>query len=306
MDVNFSHISNTHTRTGFDVMAFHARVLFIDAYDSFSNNIIALVQTHFQIQTIKIYIDAEIPDFISFLAPFAAVICGPGPGHPENSREVGLFRKVWELDGANTIPVLGICLGFQSLVFEYGGAVESLPQPRHGVETFLTSSSTSIITGLPEVCAVQYHSLHAILGHLENGEDDKDLWKPSKTCPNLMPLAWDFSKGFQNDPDFQQNPKKILMAVKHIDKPCYGVQFHPESICSKGTARQVVSNWWQAAMHWLQQHSPDKFTKLQSAALILSLDMSSDSNSIKDSSNWKSSYPICASVLVSQGVIACN
>jgi len=276
-------------------MASHAQVLFIDAYDSFSNNIIALVQTHLPVQITKIYIDTAIPDFISFLAPFAAVICGPGPGHPGNFREVGLFRKVWDLDDAYTIPVLGICLGFQSLVFEQGGTVEPLAQPRHGVETFVTSSSASIFKGLPQVCAVQYHSLHAILGHAGRGEDDEALWKPSTTCPNLTPLAWDFGKGVQNDPNFQQNPEKILMAVKHITKPYYGIQFHPESICSQGTARQVVSNWWYAAVGWLQ-HSPNKSNKLQFDTAIHSRNMASESNPTCPSLfNRKPSPPVCTS-----------
>lgn len=60
------------------------------------------------------------------------------------------------------------------------------------------------------------------------------------------------------DLKFRENPPSILMAVKHTSKPFYGVQFHPESICSESTARQVVINWWQAAMAWLISNCPSR------------------------------------------------
>lgn len=139
-------------------------ILFIDAYDSFSHNIIALLDAHCEVSVTKICIDAVVPDLENFLAAFAAIVCGPGPGHPACSQDVGLFKDIWALSNNNMIPVLGICLGFQSLAYEFGASVSRLQHPRHGIKTSVMSSSTSIFEGLPEVHTVQYHSLHVGLG----------------------------------------------------------------------------------------------------------------------------------------------
>ena len=231
------------------------RILFIDAYDSFSHNIIALLEEECGIRVTRIFIDAVIPNFEDFLLPFSAVVCGPGPGHPGCLRDVGLFKKVWTLPDDSLLPVLGICLGFQSLAHEFGASVVRLPQPRHGVKTRVTSASTSIFEGFPSIDTIQYHSLHAVLGYnIPRPSTDGHLWRPAQQCPQLEPLAWDLSSQNGSNADFNQNPSSILMAVKHIAKPFYGIQFHPESICSDPSARHIVANWWQAALSWRPKH----------------------------------------------------
>ena len=248
-------------------MAVRSRVLFIDAYDSFSNNIIALLETTLDVEVSKVHIDLDIADISAFLKPFAAVVCGPGPGHPKNPADVGLFQDIWRLHHDNVIPVLGICLGFQSLVISFGGRVQQLSNPRHGLETCITTSSTSIFQDLPEVDTVQYHSLHATLGHnvpeIPQAEDTSSLWKPSASCPDLFPLAWEMASMGEENIDICTRAKPILMAVRHIVRPYYGVQFHPESVCSHASARQVVSNWWNVSLHWLRQHKPVKINMLE-------------------------------------------
>ena len=199
----------------------------------------------------KIQIDAVVLDLGAFLSNFSAVVCGPGPGHPTLVKDVGLMKQIWELPEGRLLPVLGICLGFQSFVHEFGASVVRLPQPRHGVKTTITSSSKSIFEGLPQVDAVQYHSLYAFMGHDESFTSGKDqLWASTEQCPQLEPLAWDLSSQDSYHPNFRSNPSAILMAAKHMTKPFYGVQFHPESICSEVSAVQIVANWWQMAAMW--------------------------------------------------------
>ncbi|KAL8718545.1 MAG: hypothetical protein Q9225_004335 [Loekoesia sp. 1 TL-2023] len=230
-------------------MAFEHHVLFIDAYDSFSHNIIALLKEACRVHITRIYIDAYIPDLGDFLSGFSAIVCGPGPGHPARMQDVGLFKKIWTVPDDRLVPTLGICLGFQSLAYEFGASVIPLPQPRHGIKSRVTSASKSIFHGLANVDIVQYHSLHVLLDSKSASlPTDNDLWKPNKQCPDLLPLAWDLSSQGELDPSFNKNPLPILMAVKHVNKPFYGVQFHPESICSDPPAKQIITNWWQIAL----------------------------------------------------------
>ncbi|KAI4188742.1 MAG: hypothetical protein L6R41_001932 [Letrouitia leprolyta] len=224
------------------------RILFIDAYDSFSNNIISLLESKIPgVDIFAIKIDDVIPNFGLFLRHFDAVVAGPGPGHPENENDVGLIAELWKLSDADVLPVLGICLGFQSLVATFGGTIRRLPAPRHGIVRRVTHYDSSIFKGVGCIAPVQYHSLHA--------EVNPDA-EASQTSSRLEPLAWDLKE--DNDASVQimeheSNPCQILMAVKHRDKPFYGTQFHPESICSDEGCQKIVENWWLEAQQWNKQ-----------------------------------------------------
>ena len=241
-----------------------ARILFVDAYDSFTNNIISLLETRLDVEVTQVKIDKEIDDLGTFLRPFSAVIAGPGPGNPANDADVGLIKDLWRLEAPDLLPILGICLGFQSLVLAFGGTVKPLVQPRHGFETLVRSSDKSIFTGLGDFYPVHYHSLNASLGHLQEQLSNctEDLWTTPPACPDLEPLAWDLPSDGRYDEWVQGNPKNpypILMAVKHRLKPFYGIQFHPESICSDAKAQMVVESWWSMVNKWNRMHSRTPF-----------------------------------------------
>ncbi|KAI4231324.1 MAG: hypothetical protein L6R40_007769 [Gallowayella cf. fulva] len=226
--------------------ATRSRILFIDAYDSFSNNIVSLLETRLPaVHVTVIRIDEYPPDFTTFLQDFDAVVAGPGPGHPEISADVGLISKLWRLGEEDILPILGVCLGFQSLVTAFGGRVMPLPNPQHGIVRKATSSNSSIFKQAKSIATVQYHSLYA-----------QDVAVSDSRTSTLEPLAWDF-KAHNDSIDplqaHQQNPDAILMAVKHRTKPFYGIQFHPESICSDERSKQVVENWWAEAQQWNKQ-----------------------------------------------------
>lgn len=243
---------------GVDVLP---RILFIDAYDSFSNNIVSLLQTDLDVEVTVIKIDEPINDFVSFLKPFAAVVAGPGPGHPKNPGDVGWFNELWRLKHLDILPVLGICLGFQSLVLAFGGKVDELSEPRHGILRRIRSNGQSMFKGLDDITTVQYHSLHASIENIpeSNGIEDTDWFSFSKSghmCPRLRPLAWDLqldNPSMSGAPQ-TKNPRAVLMAVAHATRPFFGVQFHPESVCSNANARKVISGWWMVAQSWNQSH----------------------------------------------------
>ena len=229
------------------------KVLFIDAYDSFSNNIVSLLETELRVDVTVIKIDAGIADFPTFLKSFSAVVAGPGPGHPGNIADVGLIGELWKLGDEDLIPVLGICLGFQSLVCAFGGSVQPLPEPRHGLSRTIRSCGMSIFKDCEILRSIQYHSLHASVGHhvrlgVYSEFEDVGIWEPSETAPDLIPLAWEYAEDNLNAT--MGSPPVILMAVAHVDKPLCGVQFHPESICSATEARMIISNWWHEVLMW--------------------------------------------------------
>jgi para-aminobenzoate synthetase len=232
------------------------KVLFIDAYDSFSNNIINLLRDRLSVTVSSIYIDD--PRFVfnddafhEHLQQFDAVVAGPGPGHPANPQDIGLIAKLWTLADENLLPVLGICLGFQSLCLAYGGTVDRLTQPRHGLVTPIRHCGGDVYADTGHVRATQYHSLHVSIGLDDNGtRSDQSLFTPTKTCPQLYPLAWDLS-------DPENGP--IFMSAKHVSKPFTGVQYHPESICTNDEGHRMVDKWWQAACTWNARNRTDDF-----------------------------------------------
>ncbi len=250
------------------------RILFIDAYDSFSNNIISVLETQLHVGVTTIRIDEKISDFHSFLKPFSAVIAGPGPGNPNNLDDVGLFNALWKLEENNLLPVLGICLGFQSLVLAFGGKIEPLPEPRHGILRRIRSNGISIFEGVEDIVSVQYHSLHASLNPSQCSTNKtachEDHCRPPRTCDQLIPLAWDNARHNQCPGNVEsRNPDSILMAVKHQKKPFYGVQFHPESVCSNESARSVLNNWWKEVLVWRRStNAIETVTQVQSLYTI--------------------------------------
>lgn len=214
------------------------RILYIDAYDSFTSNIIDLLETTLGAWVITGSINDDIkPHEVNNL--FDAVVVGPGPGNPVNSQDIGFMNKVWRL---KDIPVLGICLGFQSLCHFYNAEIALLPFPRHGRIVNFKHSGDDIFKDLPEFEVTLYHSLQVKIGHPAEVSSDivtcPELWKPSSKCPDLLPLAWYQGEDHPN----QAN----LMAVRHVTKPFWGVQFHPESCKSDPACRDLIRNWWES------------------------------------------------------------
>lgn len=227
------------------------RILFIDAYDSFSNNITTLLEAELSVFVETIRIDDQrfvLNDdaFLDYLQGFDAVVAGPGPGHPADPADVGLIAKLWSLPEEHPLPVLGICLGFQSLVLDFGAVIERLTEPRHGFVKPILHCGRDIFNDTGDVLATQYHSLHARLGIMPHNVRHNDLWRPSRSCRQLIPLAWDMT-------DAANGP--ILMAARHCHKPYWGLQYHPESICTNNEGQKLIGKWWREVCVWQSEHS---------------------------------------------------
>ncbi|KAK6951886.1 hypothetical protein Daesc_006411 [Daldinia eschscholtzii] len=241
------------------------KILFIDAYDSFSNNIVSLLTTTLQADVDILPIDPpelqpQAPNFTqkltSLLRRYDAVVCGPGPGSPDLPHDVGLMRYVWDLEPAHLAPVLGICLGFQSLVVSCGGIIKKLKTGLHGMIREIDHAAEqpylnegNIFYGVPPFKATLYHSLYADIGQESIPAND---WTASKWCspahlPDIVPLAW----VYENRGDYIE---RILMGMKHKTRPFWALQYHPESICTEPTGHQVIKNWFSEAVRWNREN----------------------------------------------------
>lgn len=230
------------------------RILFIDAYDSFSNNITSLLATLLDVDVFVLPIDTAISkdQFRHELSHYEAVVCGPGPGAPQNEADVGLMKWLWELPDHDLVPVLGVCLGFQSLVLSCGGKVRRLRRGLHGmvrrIEHRLAAEELrgdNIFDRVGDFDATLYHSLCA-----DVGQDTVEDWQDRKwDCPeglcDIIPLAW-----VEEDREDGQDKERILMAMKHQRKPFWGLQYHPESVCTEETGNRVIRNWFKQALRW--------------------------------------------------------
>ncbi|CEI69003.1 hypothetical protein FVEN_g4215 [Fusarium venenatum] len=236
------------------------RILFIDAYDSFTNNIVSLLRTLLGAEIFLIRIDLSVIDrldendtparwaeqeFLDNLSQFDAVVCGPGPGSPLNPEDVGAFNLLWNLPEHRQVPVLGICLGFQSLLAAHGGAVRRLKRGIHGMVREIEHQGEDIFREVPPFKATLYHSLCVDIGQYNDGWQEKNRWNPTS---EFTPLAW--ATEFRDDGRREQ----ILQGVRHLRKPFWGLQYHPESVCTEKNAHGVIINWFQAAIQWNKNH----------------------------------------------------
>jgi anthranilate synthase component II len=177
-------------------------LLIIDNYDSFTYN---LVQYFGELYKGEIAVFRN--DMIT-VAEIAAknpewIIISPGPCTP---REAGISVETIQKLGHAGIPVLGVCLGHQSIGFAFGGRVIRAPYLMHGKVSQIRHDGTGLYAGMPDpFTATRYHSLII----------------ERESCPECLEITSRTDDG-------------IIMGVRHKEYPIHGVQFHPESILTEG------------------------------------------------------------------------
>ncbi len=176
-------------------------ILVIDNYDSFTFNIVQFLG-EISDKEITVYRnDALTIQEIQAMSP-DAILISPGPCTP---KEAGISVDVIKYLGS-TIPVLGVCLGHQSIGYAYGGNVIRAPYLMHGKISQIYHQGDSIFKELPiPFNATRYHSLII----------------ERSSCPDCLQIIAETDDG-------------LIMGVRHKDSPVYGVQFHPESILTDG------------------------------------------------------------------------
>jgi len=184
------------------------RVIVIDNYDSFTYNLVQYLETlkaecvvHLNDRVDVAELEAHPPD---------GILLSPGPGTPDDAGvTLEVIRRL-----AGKLPILGVCLGHQSIAQALGARVVRAERLMHGKTSPIEHEGVGIFTGLPSpFSATRYHSL---------------LVDPA-TVPSELRVTARTREG-------------EIMALRHTSFPLEGVQFHPESILTT-EGLKMMQNW---------------------------------------------------------------
>jgi len=155
-----------------------------------------------------------VPNDISWDAlsalEFDNIVISPGPGHPGEPKDFGICREALT---RSSVPVLGVCLGHQGIALAYGGALAAGDEILHGQRSRILHDGGALFAEVPQgFWAVRYHSLLAV----------------PPIPAGLRTIAW--------------TDEGAVMGLAAVDKPLYGVQFHPESCMTEHGVR-ILENF---------------------------------------------------------------
>jgi para-aminobenzoate synthetase component II len=200
------------------------RVLVVDNYDSFVFNLVQYLG--------QLGVDAQVwrnddarlatgADIAKAAEDFDGVLLSPGPGTPERAgASIALVRAC----AATATPLLGVCLGHQAIGVAFGATVDRAPELLHGKTSVVHHANVGVLQGLPDpFTATRYHSLTIL----------------PDTVPADLEVIARTVRGERSD---GMDGADVIMAVRHVELPIHGVQFHPESILTEGGHR-MLANW---------------------------------------------------------------
>ena len=185
------------------------RILVLDNYDSFTYNLVHLVEKILHTR-LDVYRNDQLP--LERVKDYDKIILSPGPGIPV---EAGLLLPLIR-EYAATKSILGVCLGHQAIAEAFGGRLVNLSQVYHGVATRvrLNQPAVPLFKGLPEfIEAGRYHSWVV---------SDEDLPKDLRVTA--------------------RDEGNLIMALEHKRYDVQGVQFHPESVLTP-EGETIMRNW---------------------------------------------------------------
>ena len=187
-------------------------ILLIDNYDSFTYNLVHYVEELGH--NVQVYRNDKISlKKIAKLNP-KKIIISPGPCTPNEAGIcLDLVKKFYD-----KMPILGVCLGHQSIGQAFGAKIIKASKIMHGKTSKVSNLGSKIFKGLPSSFeATRYHSLI-----IKNGTLPKNFKVISETI---------------------DDKKNVIMGIEHENYPCYGVQFHPESIASVPFGKKIMKNF---------------------------------------------------------------
>ncbi len=188
------------------------RVVVVDNYDSFTYNLVQYLETLGASCDVRLN-DRTTPEEIAAAAP-DGVLLSPGPGTPDDA---GITLAT--IDAlAGRIPLLGVCLGHQSIAQAYGGRVVRAARLMHGKTSPIEHEGRGVFRGLP--CPFEATRYHSLIVEREG-------------LPGCLEISAWTSEG-------------EIMGLKHQSMDVEGVQFHPESILT-GHGMKILQNWLEAS-----------------------------------------------------------
>jgi anthranilate synthase component II len=183
------------------------QVLVIDNYDSFTYNLVHLLQE----QGAEVTVRRNDKTTLEEVSNYSKIMLSPGPGIPD---EAGMLKEIIRTFGP-TKSLFGVCLGHQAIGEVYGGKLFNSNEVWHGVATPVTivCEQEKLFTDLPKQFSTgRYHS-----------------WLVEQELPDcLVPTAVDELGN--------------IMALRHKEYDVRGVQFHPESVLTEH-GREIIKNW---------------------------------------------------------------
>ena len=183
------------------------KILVFDNYDSFTYNLVHLVE---KITNQKVTVVRNDQMDLDDVAGYDKIILSPGPGIPS---EAGLLLPLIRQYAASK-SILGVCLGHQAIAEASGAVVTNAEELMHGKVSKVTHEHDVLFTDVPATFdATRYHSLAVV----------------RETVPSDLTVT-------------AQTQSGTVMALRHKDKPIWGVQFHPESVLTEG-GYQMLGNW---------------------------------------------------------------
>ena len=191
-------------------------ILVVDNYDSFTFNLVqALLAAGAEVKVLRN--DAIDKAGVEALADdpeanLRGIVISPGPGDPDDA---GVSMDAIRVAADREIPLLGVCLGMQSMAAAYGGRVIRAPTLVHGEASEVSHDGAGLLEGMPPAfMAARYHSL----------------------CvdPETVPEVFRVTAISEVD--------RVIMGLRHVSLPLEGVQFHPESVLTPH-GKQLLANF---------------------------------------------------------------
>jgi para-aminobenzoate synthetase component 2 len=201
------------------------KILVLDNYDSFVYTLNGYLQqlgaeTH--VFRNDVVTEAELP---ALLAQYDAVLLSPGPGTPADA---GLSIPVVKLALQSGQSVFGVCLGHQAIAEAMGATVRGAEELMHGKTSQVRHDDSLVFKNVPQpFTATRYHSLAVV----------------DSTVPAELVVTARTEPGTSIDGTTSMGG--VIMGLRHVSLPIYGVQFHPESVLTEG-GYQMLGNWLES------------------------------------------------------------